>query len=166
MLLRIFYWLYRKFSWLYRCADCRYRKFFAAENIKDIKIFRAKKFGFNISGNYSGCSRQQVNVWHCGVRCFFNTNLSNLTNRAGQNLQVGGNSIRVSFNSNLSNYTNRAGQNRQGGCNSIRVSFNTNRNYSGRCLLARDSSRCAPQGRVFKILIIFMSKLSQKWMSN
>ncbi|MDY2915302.1 MAG: hypothetical protein SOU18_05300, partial [Alloprevotella sp.] len=24
------------------------------ENIKDIKSFRAKKFGFNISGNYSG----------------------------------------------------------------------------------------------------------------
>ena len=24
------------------------------------------------------------------------------------------------------------------------------RNYSGRCLLARDSIRCAPQGRVFK----------------
>ena len=38
-----------------------------------------------------------------------NTNLSNLTNRVGQNLQVGGNSIRVSFNTNLSNLTNRAG---------------------------------------------------------
>ena len=25
-----------------------------AENIKDIKFFRAKKFGFNILGNYSG----------------------------------------------------------------------------------------------------------------
>ena len=30
-----------------------------------------------------------------------NTNLSNLTNRAGSSLQVGGNSIRVSFNTNL-----------------------------------------------------------------
>ena len=38
-----------------------------------------------------------------------NTNLSNLTNRAELNLQVGGNSIRVSFNTNLSNFTNRAG---------------------------------------------------------
>ena len=38
-----------------------------------------------------------------------NTNLSNLTNRAGENLQVEGNSIRVSFNTNLSNLTNRAG---------------------------------------------------------
>ena len=46
--------LLRKFSWLYRCADWRCRDFFAAENIKDIKSFRAKKNGFNISGNYSG----------------------------------------------------------------------------------------------------------------
>ena len=46
--------LLRKFSWLYRCANWRYREFFAAENIKDIKSFRAKKIGFNISGNYSG----------------------------------------------------------------------------------------------------------------
>ena len=46
--------LLRKFSWLYRCANWRYRDFFAAENIKDIKSFRAKKIGFNISGNYSG----------------------------------------------------------------------------------------------------------------
>ena len=46
--------LLRKFSWLYRCANWRYRDFFAAENIKDIKFFRTKKFGFNISGNYSG----------------------------------------------------------------------------------------------------------------
>ena len=38
-----------------------------------------------------------------------NTNLSNLTNRAGYNLQVGGNLIRVSFNTNLSNFPNRAG---------------------------------------------------------
>ena len=44
-----------------------------------------------------------------------NTNLSNLTNRAEQNLQVGGNSIRVSLNTNLSNLTNRAGQNLQVG---------------------------------------------------
>ena len=55
-----------------------------------------------------------------------NTNLSNLTNRAGQNLQVGGNSIRVSFNTNFSNLTNLAGQNLQVEGNSIRVSFNTN----------------------------------------
>ena len=46
--------LLRKFSWLYRCADWRCKEFFAAENIKDIKSFRAKNFGFNISGNYSG----------------------------------------------------------------------------------------------------------------
>ena len=39
----------------------------------------------------------------------FNTNLTNLSNRAGLNLQVGGNSIRVSLNTNLSNLTNRAG---------------------------------------------------------
>ena len=46
-----------------------------------------------------------------------NTNLSNFTNRAGQNLQVGGNSIRFSFNTNtnISNLTNRAGQNLQVG---------------------------------------------------
>ena len=44
-----------------------------------------------------------------------NTNLSNFTNRAKQNLQVGGNSIRVSFYTNLSNFTNRAGQNLQVG---------------------------------------------------
>ena len=37
-----------------------------------------------------------------------NTNLSNLPNRAGQHLQVGGHSIRVSFNTNLSNLPNRA----------------------------------------------------------
>ena len=37
-----------------------------------------------------------------------NTNLSNLTNRARENFQVGGNSIRVSFNTNLSNFPNRA----------------------------------------------------------
>ena len=55
-----------------------------------------------------------------------NTNLSNLPNRAGQNLQVGGNSIRVSLNTNLSNFPNRAGQNLQVGGNSIRVSLNTN----------------------------------------
>ena len=55
-----------------------------------------------------------------------NTNLSNLTNRAELNLQVGGNSIRVSFYTNLSNLTNRAGWNLQVGGNSIRVSFNTN----------------------------------------
>ena len=54
--------LLRKFSWLYRCADWRYRDFFAAENIKEIKSFRAKKFGFNISGNYSGRSWMRVNV--------------------------------------------------------------------------------------------------------
>ena len=54
--------LLRKFSWLYRCANWRYRDFFAAENIKDIKSFRAKMFGFNISGNYSGRSRMRVNV--------------------------------------------------------------------------------------------------------
>ena len=46
--------LLRKFSWLYRCADWRCRDFFAAENIKDIKNFRAKKVGFNISGDYAG----------------------------------------------------------------------------------------------------------------
>ena len=33
-----------------------------AENIKDIKSFRATKFGFIISGNYSGRSRIRVNV--------------------------------------------------------------------------------------------------------
>ena len=44
-----------------------------------------------------------------------NTNLTNLPNRAGQHLQVGGNSIRVSFNTNLSNLTNRAGQDLQVG---------------------------------------------------
>ena len=44
-----------------------------------------------------------------------NTNLSNFPNRAGQNLQVGGNSICVSFNTNLSNLTNRAGWNLQVG---------------------------------------------------
>ena len=54
--------LLRKFSWLYRCANWRCRDFFAAENIKDIKSFRAKKIGFNISGNYSGRSRMRVNV--------------------------------------------------------------------------------------------------------
>ena len=43
--------LLRKFSWLYRCANWRYRKFFAAENIKDIKVFARKIVGFNISGN-------------------------------------------------------------------------------------------------------------------
>ena len=47
----------------------------------------------------------------------FNTNLSNLTNRAVQNLQVGGNSIRVSFNTNLPNLANCAGQNLQVGGN-------------------------------------------------
>ena len=54
--------LLRKFSWLYRCANWRCRDFFAAENIKDIKSFRAKKIGFNISGNYSGRSWMRVNV--------------------------------------------------------------------------------------------------------
>ena len=54
MLYRKFSWLYRKFSWLYRCANWRCRDFFEVENIKYIKSFRAKKIGFNISGNYSG----------------------------------------------------------------------------------------------------------------
>ena len=66
MLLRIFYWLYRKFSWLYRCAKCRCRDFFAAENIKDIKSFRAKKIRFNISGNYSGHFSLKT---QCTARC-------------------------------------------------------------------------------------------------
>ena len=39
----------------------------------------------------------------------------------------------VSFNTNLSNLPNRAGYNLQVGGNLIRVSFNTNRNYSGGC---------------------------------
>ena len=62
--------LYRKFSWLYRCANWRCRDFFAAENIKDIKSFCAKKIGFNISGNYLGgflianCAGKQ-----CTARC-------------------------------------------------------------------------------------------------
>ena len=58
--------LLRKFSWLYRCANWRYRKFFAAENIKDIKSFRAKKIGFNISGNYSGRFSLKT---QCTARC-------------------------------------------------------------------------------------------------
>ena len=36
--------------------------------------------------------------------------------------------------------------------------FNISGNYSGGCLLARDSIRCAPQGRVFKIGIKICSK--------
>ena len=58
--------LLRKFSWLYRCADWRCRIFFAAENIKDIKSFWAKKFGFNISGNYSGHFSLKT---QCTARC-------------------------------------------------------------------------------------------------
>ena len=58
--------LLRKFSWLYRCAKCRCRDFFAAENIKDIKSFRAKKIGFNISGNYSGHFSLKT---QCTARC-------------------------------------------------------------------------------------------------
>ena len=58
--------LLRKFSWLYRCADWRCRDFFAAENIKDIKSFWAKKFGFNISRNYSGHFSLKT---QCTARC-------------------------------------------------------------------------------------------------
>ena len=67
MLYRIFYWLLRKFSWLYRCANWRYREFFAAENIKDIKKFRAKKsdltFRCNVKVPHLACK-----VW---VRSLF-----------------------------------------------------------------------------------------------
>ena len=56
--------LLRNFSWLYRCERWRYRDFFAAENIKDIKSFCAKKVGFNISGNYSGQFHWKHNVPH------------------------------------------------------------------------------------------------------
>ena len=42
MLYRKFSWLYRKFSWLYRWTNRRCGIFFAAEIIKDIKVFRAK----------------------------------------------------------------------------------------------------------------------------
>ena len=56
--------LLRKFSWLYRCANWRYKDFFVAENIKDIKSFRTKKIGFNISGNYSGQFHWKHNVPH------------------------------------------------------------------------------------------------------
>ena len=58
--------LLRKFSWLYRCADWRCRDFFEAENIKDIKSFWAKKFGFNISRNYSGHFSLKT---QCTARC-------------------------------------------------------------------------------------------------
>ena len=58
--------LLRKFSWLYRCANWRCRDFFAAENIKDIKSFRAKKIGFNISRNYSGHFSLKT---QCTARC-------------------------------------------------------------------------------------------------
>ena len=75
MLYRKFSWLYRKFSWLYRCANWRCREFFEVENIKDIKSFRAKKIGINISGNYSGgflianCPGKKCTarcLWACG----------------------------------------------------------------------------------------------------
>ena len=76
--------LLRKFSWLYRCANWRCRDFFAAENIKDVKVFRAKKFGFNISRVTT-----QV-VLDCEATCepsvcgiYFNTNHTNLSNCAG-----------------------------------------------------------------------------------
>ena len=59
--------LLRKFSWLYRCANWRCREFFAAENIKDIKSFRAKKFGFNISG---WLLRSFLNASQCTARSF------------------------------------------------------------------------------------------------
>ena len=64
--------LLRKFSWLYRCANWRCREFFAAENIKDIKSFRAKKFGFNISGKSTQvvcCPKKPV--W-LGANCGWN----------------------------------------------------------------------------------------------
>ena len=50
-----FYLLWRIFFGLGRSAQLLFRKFFGLQIIKDIKVFGAKKIGFNISGNYSGC---------------------------------------------------------------------------------------------------------------
>ena len=87
--------LLRKFSWLYRCADWRCRDFFAAENIKDIKSFRAKKsdLTFRVTTQIVLDCEATCGPSVCGV--YFNTNHTNLTNCAGVNLQLGKNSIRV-----------------------------------------------------------------------
>ena len=61
------------FFGLGRSAQRRFRKFFGLQIIKDIKVFRAQKLDFNISGNYSG---------GLSMTSFFNTNLSNLSNFA------------------------------------------------------------------------------------
>ena len=49
-----FFGLGRIFFGLGRGAQRRFRKFFGLQIIKDIKVFRAQKLDFNISGDSSG----------------------------------------------------------------------------------------------------------------
>ena len=49
-----FFGLGRIFFGLGRGAQRRFRKFFGLQIIKDIKVFRAQKLDFNISGDCSG----------------------------------------------------------------------------------------------------------------
>ena len=51
---KIFFWLGRIFFWLGRGAHGLLWKFFGLQIIKDIKVFRAQKLDFNISGDCSG----------------------------------------------------------------------------------------------------------------
>ena len=82
------------FFGLGRSAQRRFRKFFGLQIIKDIKVFRAQKLDFNISGDCSG---------GLSMTSFFNTNLSNLSNIA-ERLPEG--TIRFVLCTNLANDSN------------------------------------------------------------
>ena len=72
---KFFSGLWRNFFGPAWCAQQPSRNFLGPRIIKDIKVFRAKKFGFNNSSNYSGgfiianCAGKKCTascLWACG----------------------------------------------------------------------------------------------------